>query len=275
MIRYYKPQKNMMFKEILKNVKDNNGVLHLVKIETTGLNPDIDEICGIRVVKLNVDNEVKAKSIFKAIVHTDIPISREASRVSGITQRMVQNGISPDKMLRSLNEYLGDNAYICGFNTKGFIYPFLFKCARKSDINIRARGGFDIMNLARTCILPDIGSYTSGYSAKDMCDLFKVKNDVAGYVNILNELYKRLSFTQEKVYDGFIEGFNYIKRGNNRYIVFKTKIGRIILNCDTLYFEDYEAQFDKINMDSFVSYVMKKTNASSVYEITKKLRTIV
>ncbi len=271
MIRFYQRQNDMAYKNILKSVHSGNGTLHLIKIETTGLNPEHDEICGIRCVKLSLGDTVQKTGVYNALVRTNVPIPEEASRISGITQDMIRNGKSPEVMLQELNAFLGQNAYICGFNTKGFLYPFLFGTAKRCGTKICALGGFDLNSLARTVILPDHGRRNDGYGAKTLCDLFGQKNGICGYVTVLSELYKRISLTSNAVPGGYVTRSKYVANKSGKYIVFTVADGLILLNCDTEYFEDHGNVFDKVDMDQFTEYVLNKTKSSSISELIQKL----
>ena len=271
MVRYYKTQNDMAYKKVLARVRNKEASLCFIKIETTGLDPEIDEICGIRAVKLEAGEDLKpVGDIFAKIIKTNKRIPKEASTVSGITQDMINKGIDLTNALTELNRFLGQNTYICGFNTKGFIYPFLFGAAKKVGVKVGAIGGFDAMTLFKTVILPDANG--NGYSTKDLLELFKVKPNLAGYINALNSLYVRLPQADAKVENGYVKASSYVENEHGRHIVFTTPTGLILLDCDTLYFKDFENQFDEVDMDSYSEYIMYKTKSTSIYEVVQKIK---
>ena len=270
MIRFYKTQPDMSFKNILTQAYTQNKPICLVKIETTGLDPLKDEICGIRSIKFALTkNGAKELERFACVVKTNVPISDTASEISGITNVMIQKGMNLKDALLKLNQFV-DSGYICGFNTKNFIYPFLFAGFKKNHIKFNAIGGFDIVTMAKTVIPPN--EYGAGYGLKDLRQLFKAPNNMGGIMKVFKELYNRVPKTNNKVPNGYVLKSKFIDKPDNKCIVFSTIDGLILLNCNTLYFEDYESVFDKIDMDSFLEYVLSKTKTGTLNELAIKLQ---
>jgi len=270
MVRYYKTQNDMTYKKILARVRNKEASLCFIKIETTGFDPEVDEICGIRAVKLDAGDNLISGATFAKIIKTKKVISIEASKASGITQPMIDNGCNLKDVLEELNQFLGTNTYICGFNTKRFIYPFLFKAAKTTGVPLAAIGGFDVKTLFKTVILPDVNN--SGYTFNDLCSVFNVTANLAGYTKALDALYKRLPKADAAVKDGFVKNATYVENEHGRHIVFTTESGLILLDCDNLYFKDYGKQFDEVDMDSFTEYIMNKTKSASIYEVVQKIK---
>ena len=272
MIRCYKPANNTSYKNILKNLKNSDRYLYFVKIETTGLNPNVDEICAIRVAKCSVSDKIQIVGSYKQIVQTEIPITKEASKVSGITQNMINQGVSIIQMLNELNRFLVKGSYICGFNTDKFLYPFLLGAYKRNHMQLNAVGGFDVLDLAKSVLLPDVNG--AGYDIKTLCSLFKTECNTNGFVTVLNELYKRVSLSTQPVPERFVLDSKCEEHNRKRYIHFVTTNGSIYLNCNTLYFEDHANVFDTIDMDSFISYVLTKTKTKNLFELVQKLRNV-
>jgi DNA polymerase III subunit epsilon len=77
-----------------------------VDCETTGLNPNRDEIIAIGAVRI-VGNRVMTSDRLELLVRPSKAISAEATKVHGLRQRDVQDGLEPDDALRQLLAFIG------------------------------------------------------------------------------------------------------------------------------------------------------------------------
>lgn len=271
MVRYYKTHSQINFKKIIQAARENNRKICLLKLETTGLDPEKDEICGLHLIKMELKgNEAQIVEQYSSLIKTTIPISADASKISGITNEMLKTAPEAKNVLSEMNRYLS-NSYICGFNTTGFIYPFLFKAAKNNSIKLNALGGFDIKDLAKTIILPDENG--AGYSAKSLCALFHTTCDIHGQATVFEILYKGYPYIRNEITidDSFVSKIKVTEKQD--YIIFTTKRGLILLNCTTLYFEDYETVFDAVDMDAFSQHILKKTKSKTLMEAVQKIKT--
>lgn len=77
-----------------------------VDCETTGLNPSRDEIIAIGAVRI-VGNRVMTSDRLELLVRPSKAISAEATKVHGLRQRDVQDGLEPDEAMRQLLAFIG------------------------------------------------------------------------------------------------------------------------------------------------------------------------
>ncbi|WP_396270358.1 3'-5' exonuclease [Ideonella sp.] len=77
-----------------------------VDCETTGLNPHRDEIIAIGAVRI-VGNRVMTSDRLELLVRPSKAISAEATKVHGLRQRDVQDGLEPDEAMRQLLTFIG------------------------------------------------------------------------------------------------------------------------------------------------------------------------
>lgn len=77
-----------------------------VDCETTGLNPNRDEIIAIGAVRI-VGNRVMTSDRLELLVRPSKAISAESTKVHGLRQRDVQDGLEPDEAMRQLLAFIG------------------------------------------------------------------------------------------------------------------------------------------------------------------------
>ena len=85
---------------------------NIIKIATTGLDLENDDITQITILRIK-ETEVVDK--FKAYVRPKCPISEEAVKISGITNKMVENACEFKDMKDAVVSFLGERP-IVGFS---------------------------------------------------------------------------------------------------------------------------------------------------------------
>lgn len=106
--------------------------LAIVDLETTGLSVTKDRIVQIAILKVFADgrpNELKVK-----LINPEIPISKEASEITGITDEMVKNEPTFKKLAKGVKDFLS-NCDLCGFNSNRFDFPLLFEEFNRAGID--------------------------------------------------------------------------------------------------------------------------------------------
>ena len=83
---------------------DSGQVFVALDFETTGLYPERDRICEYGALKFSREGELEEYSL---LCDPGIPISKEASAVSGITDEMVRGLELADAALASFMDFLG------------------------------------------------------------------------------------------------------------------------------------------------------------------------
>ncbi len=104
-------------------------------LETTGLDAGEDEIIEIGAIKIT-DVKQDVHTFFQALVKPMKPIPKEITRLTGISQEMVdRDGASLEEAVRGFMAFAGELPLVA-FNAK-FDMAFLRKAARKCDIAVR------------------------------------------------------------------------------------------------------------------------------------------
>ena len=120
----------------------------IIDLETTGLNPEVDEIIEIGAIKMT--GHVCA-DIFSSLVLTEKPISSSVLSLTGITNEMIKDTGAPlyDVLLR-LSSFLG-SLPIVGHNID-FDRSFLLNSCAKCGLPLIVNRCVDTMNLARKLV---------------------------------------------------------------------------------------------------------------------------
>ena len=119
-------------------------------IETTGLDPMYDEIIEIGAIKIENGKEVE---VFSTLVKPKYEIDEFISELTGITNEMVKESPSIDKVLPEFIDFIKDSI-ILGHNVNfdiNFIYDNLIKC----DMNPITNDFIDTLRLSRR-LLPEL-----------------------------------------------------------------------------------------------------------------------
>jgi len=106
-------------------------------LETTGLSAWGDEIIEIGAIKI-IGNEIDQKNTFHSLVNPKRLIPPEASNISGITNEMVKDAPTIDKVLPEFLEFVGD-AYWVAHNARfdmSFIMKHLMQMKLKRQIEV-------------------------------------------------------------------------------------------------------------------------------------------
>ncbi len=107
-------------------------------LETTGFSPARDRIVEIGAVRFV---NKRATETFDTLVHSDVPIPPQASRVNGITNEMISTAPSEFEAISKLIKFLGNAMHgktvLCAHNASfdmGFLHEALKRCRINSKI---------------------------------------------------------------------------------------------------------------------------------------------
>ena len=158
----------------------------LVDIETTGLSPKKDEIIEIGAIKVR---ENKIVDTYDTLLKIDGYLNPFITRLTGITNEMLEEGIEQQNALEGFVEFAG-NEIIMGHNVNfdiNFIYD---KCESYLDYYL-SNDFVDTMRIAKH-VLPNVRNYKLG----TLADYFDVdyRNAHRGLkdVEITYEVYNKM-----------------------------------------------------------------------------------
>ena len=135
-------------------------------LETTGLDPQKDQILEIGAVKIQDGKETERYDTF---VRVGIPIPEKIQELTGITEEMAASGIPMEEAVRGLLDFCGKED-ILGHNIL-FDYSFVKCHAARIGENFE-KNGMDTLKIARK-FLPELKSR----SLESLCSYFGIAQE--------------------------------------------------------------------------------------------------
>lgn len=133
--------------------------------ETTGISTARDEIIEISAIKV-AGHQPTAQ--FSRLVNPQRPIPAQASRVNGITDRMVADEPVLEAVLPEFLDFIGDEVLI-GHNIRSFDMLFLYRAAEERLSAAVKNDYIDTLPMARAC-LPQL----SHHRLVDLAEHFQI-----------------------------------------------------------------------------------------------------
>lgn len=114
-------------------------------LETTGLNPSVDRIVEISLLKISVDGNEKQQTWF---INPEMPVSKEASAVHGYTDEFLADKPTFREKAREIADFIGGSD-LAGYNILKFDVPMLVEEFLRVDFDfdIKSRNIIDVQNI--------------------------------------------------------------------------------------------------------------------------------
>ncbi len=165
-------------------------------IETTGLNPEQDDIIEIAAIRFK---NGLALEEFQTLILTDKEISAEVTSITNITNKMVQEeGIPINDALEQFLEFIGDRDLV-GHNIIGFDLKFMSNKLKKHLKTTISNTPIDTLPLARVLFkhlksftLYDVAIHLGIYI--DQSSLHRALNDVS----LNTEVFRRMVLSRSR-----------------------------------------------------------------------------
>ena len=169
--------------EISKRKKETKFVA--IDVETTGLYPLYNELIEISAIKYE---GAKKLDTFSTLIKPKKEVSNTITNLTGITNKMLEDAPTIEKVMPELIEFIGDNPIVA--HNANFDYSFLQNNSNKSFTNNKV---IDTVAISRK-MLPNLPNHKL--------------NTVARYIGIQEEGYHRAEFDCEccaKIYMKYLE----------------------------------------------------------------------
>lgn len=137
-------------------------------LETSGLNPDRDEILEIAALKL------KGKEIvdrFESLIQPTRPISLEVEKIHGLNEIfLLVNGRRSEEVIKDFLNFIGSDI-IVGHNIREFDWLFVLNQAKRMSLPVPTNKLIDTLELARKLLsLPsyNLGNVASAFNLEQL-----------------------------------------------------------------------------------------------------------
>lgn len=156
-------------------------------IESTGLSVKNDRIVQLAIIKIFADerdNLVKTR-----LINPVIPIPKEASDVHHITDDMVKDQPTFDRVAKSLFDLIGDSDF-CTFNGNRFDIPMLMEEFARAgfELDMTNRNCIDVKRIFHRMERRDLKAAYQFYCKKPLEGAHDALNDVKATVEVLESM---------------------------------------------------------------------------------------
>jgi DNA polymerase-3 subunit epsilon len=119
--------------------------LAFIDLETTGVNPGIDRIIEIAIIKILADG---TRSIKRKLLNPQVPIPKSSSDIHGFSDEMVKDAPSFKQVAHELKQML-DGCDLAGYNSNRFDIPVLMEEFLRAGVEFDMRGRklLDVQNI--------------------------------------------------------------------------------------------------------------------------------
>jgi DNA polymerase-3 subunit epsilon len=157
--------------------------LAIIDLETTGINPGLDRVVEIAIVKILPDG---TKSVKRKIINPEMPIPKAASDVHGITDDMVKDAPTFKQSANELKQVL-DGCDIAGYNSNRFDIPLLMEefLRVEVDFDMRGRKLLDVQKIFHSMEQRTLGAAYKFYCNKTLDGAHGAEVDASATYEIL------------------------------------------------------------------------------------------
>ena len=134
-------------------------------LETTGLNPDKDKITEIAACRF-INGEFTEE--FTTLINPGIPIPKNITALTGITNKMVEDAPSINDALPDFMKFIGSTPLVA--QNINFDYNFINKNLQGSNFQFSEIPLYDTLSLARGFIY-----FYNSFSLGSLCDYYGIK----------------------------------------------------------------------------------------------------
>ena len=188
-----------------KSLLDFPSDYTLIDIETTGLDPNYDEIIEIAAIRIR-NNMID--STFSTLVKPERLIDNFITELTGITNDMVANSLPIEPNLYKLHSFI-NNDILLGHNVN-FDVNFLYDNYIKYTPYLFKNNFVDTLRLSRK-VYPDLGSHSLSYLTRSLGIISKTSHraeaDCLTTYSLVNSMINTISNTGESI-ESFVQRMN-------------------------------------------------------------------
>jgi DNA polymerase-3 subunit epsilon len=174
--------------------------LAVIDLETTGVNPGIDRIVEIAIVKIMPDSSQLVK---RKILNPEMPISKASSDIHGITDDMVKDAPTFRQVANEIKQFL-ENCDLGGYNSNKFDIPLLVEEFLRIGIDFKfeTRKLVDVQKIFYQMEPRTLSAAYKFYCKKDLLNAHSAEADVLATWEVLDaqlECYPQLGNSIESI----------------------------------------------------------------------------
>lgn len=159
----------------------------LIDLETTGLQPDRDEIIEFGAIRVDGDKETE----FNCLVRPAGPLPKTIAELTGLTDRVLQEqGIAMEQALEQFLTFIGRDRLV-GYNLS-FDMAFLRAACQRVGRSMPANRSMDLLNLARRKVI-DVNNFKLTTLAAHFALPQQDSHRALADCRLMKELYTKLN----------------------------------------------------------------------------------
>ena len=262
------------YRDVLKKISETKEPVIVFHLETTGLDPKVDEIIQIGAVKCEmIEGEIIPINIFSTFVKPTRAIPERVTNLTDITDDVVKNAPSLKDAMAMAVEFFGTRPTVIGYNCKNFALPFLKRAGFDTGEMIYPSTVLDILDIVRSVISKN--EKIQSYSCRAVANYLGCENDPSyhdakldseKYIRILRKLLPMIPEGSEMVN---IESVKYWEKSRNtRFLYVITDRGKVSINAvNGFWAEEVPGFFNEVDMDQLTEYMLEKKKVSSIWDL--------
>lgn len=259
----------------LTQALNRNAHFVFVKLDTTGLDPDTDEIIGIHLVAARMEHgELKMVNAFESNAKNTVPLTAEIKEITGLTDEILSD--APD--LRTTMELVAswmknleaEYIVLTGFNMQ-FLGGFIKKASSETNVKLPFNATIDISTMAAAMLKEGHKGETYGvysYGQKSLFDYFDVNTKHLGnaYVTVFQSLIDMTTNGTTQFDSKFIRNGGMYEMTEDGAL-FHTRNGDLLIDRDGFFEEITPGFFHEVNMDAIDDGIKKRYHLSELIDI--------
>jgi DNA polymerase-3 subunit epsilon len=174
--------------------------LAVIDLETTGVNPGIDRIVEIAIVKILPD---ATRQVKRKLINPEMVITKTVSDIHGITNEMVKDAPTFKQVANEVKQFL-DNCDLGGYNSNKFDIPVLVEEFLRAGIDFKfeTRKLVDVQKIFYQMEPRTLSAAYKFYCSKELVNAHSAEADVLATWEVLDAQiarYPHLGNTIESV----------------------------------------------------------------------------
>ena len=247
-----------------------------VDTETTGLDPEVDKIIEIGIVKLKIENDVFVPvDTLDVYINPEQDLDAKIVKITGITDELLADKPTEKEAFPMIYEFLGANPIFIAYNSH-FDVNMVTSMYKRQGIIFEPTCELDVLAMARD-LIPGKMTKNGRFNLSTIAEALNIVTDNTHFhlaiddikvtVEVLNTLIPKYNEVKEWVCgndDAIVYSVRHWispKNHNQNATYVKTSHGTFLINDMSHFCKDKDiGVIDSINMEKILPLVAKKAN---------------